>query len=221
MGLIKAITDRNGCNQRHHCEAPKRSRDERSSKATRRAVVKPQGGFADKRDKGVVRTLWVSWRYSSRDNNHCQRSVDCRNASAKNTTTSRSSKQETSGRLGIFMPQISRDENIENNNKTRNEELAKKQNKMQPRDTCATCHARDTWWISNAYNWLMPSRATTKQARAAATTMKTQITIFILIKNWRQVVLLWFPLQAWPLTAKSSHKSEKKDTSPSFLDNDL
>jgi hypothetical protein len=44
-----------------------------------------------------------------------------------NTTTRRSSKQETSGRLGIFMPQISRDENIENNNKTRDEEPAKKE----------------------------------------------------------------------------------------------
>jgi hypothetical protein len=41
--------------------------------------------------------------------------------------TRRSSKQETSGRLGIFMPEISRNENVENNNKTRNEELAKKQ----------------------------------------------------------------------------------------------
>ena len=34
-----------------------------------------------------------------------------------------SSKQETSGRLGIFMPQISRDENVENNNKTRDKKL--------------------------------------------------------------------------------------------------
>jgi hypothetical protein len=40
--------------------------------------------------------------------------------------TRRSSKWETSGRLGIFMPQISRNENTENNNKTHNEELAKK-----------------------------------------------------------------------------------------------
>jgi hypothetical protein len=39
--------------------------------------------------------------------------------------TRRSSKQETSGRLGMFMPQISRDKNIKNNNKTRGEELAK------------------------------------------------------------------------------------------------
>jgi hypothetical protein len=44
-----------------------------------------------------------------------------------NTTTRRSSKQETSGRLGIFMPQISHDENVKNNNKTLDEELAKKE----------------------------------------------------------------------------------------------
>jgi hypothetical protein len=28
MDAIKAITDRNGCNQRHHCEVLKRSQDE-------------------------------------------------------------------------------------------------------------------------------------------------------------------------------------------------
>ncbi len=28
MDAIKAITDRDGRNQRHHCEVPKRSRDE-------------------------------------------------------------------------------------------------------------------------------------------------------------------------------------------------
>jgi hypothetical protein len=126
MGTTKAITDRNGHDQCHHCEAPKRSQDERPSTVTRRAVAKPQGGLADKRDKGVVRMLCVSLRYSSHDDNHHQRSIKRRNASAKNTTTSRSSKQETSGRLGIFMPQISRDKNVKNNNKTRNEELAKK-----------------------------------------------------------------------------------------------
>ncbi len=51
---------------------------------------KPQGGLADKRDKGVVRTLWVSWWYSSRDNNLCQRSINNRNAS----TTNANSNQE-------------------------------------------------------------------------------------------------------------------------------
>jgi hypothetical protein len=43
-----------------------------------------------------------------------------------NTTTRRSSKQETSSRLGIFMPQISRDESVDNNKKTHDEELMKK-----------------------------------------------------------------------------------------------
>jgi hypothetical protein len=57
MGMIEAITDCNRCNQSHHCEAPKRSQDEHPSNATRRAVAKPQGGLADKRDKVVVRLL--------------------------------------------------------------------------------------------------------------------------------------------------------------------
>ncbi len=39
------------------------------------------------------------------------------------TAIRRFSKQETSGRLGIFIPQISRDKNIENNNKTRDKKL--------------------------------------------------------------------------------------------------
>jgi hypothetical protein len=38
-----------------------------------------------------------------------------------------SSKWETSGRLGMFMPQISHNKNVENNNNTSDEELAKKQ----------------------------------------------------------------------------------------------
>ena len=43
MGMIEAITDRDGRNQRHHCEAPKRSRDERPANATRRAVAMSLG----------------------------------------------------------------------------------------------------------------------------------------------------------------------------------
>ncbi len=54
---------------------------------------------------------------------------------------------------------------------------------MQPRDTCATRHARNTRWMSGAHNQLTPSQATTKQAPAVTTTTKTQITIFILIKK--------------------------------------
>jgi hypothetical protein len=57
MGTIEAITDRNGRNQRHHCKAPKHSQDKRFSNAMRRAMAKPQGGLADKRNKGIVRTL--------------------------------------------------------------------------------------------------------------------------------------------------------------------
>ncbi len=92
---------------------------------------------------------------------------------------------------------------------------------MQPHDNYAMRHACNACWTSNAHNWLTSSRATTKQARAAMTRTKTKITIFILIKTWRQVVLLWSPLQAWPSTAKSSQKSKKKETFLSFLDNDL
>jgi hypothetical protein len=43
--------------------------------------------------------------------------------------TRRSSNQETSGRWVIFMPQISRDKNVENSNKTHDEELEKNKKK--------------------------------------------------------------------------------------------
>ncbi len=55
--------------------------------------------------------------------------------------------------------------------------------KKQPRDNCATRHARDTRWTSDAHDRLTPSRTTTKQAQAATTTTKTKITNFILIKK--------------------------------------
>jgi hypothetical protein len=97
--------------------------------------------------------------------------------------TRRSSERETSGRLGIFMPQISCNKNIKNNNKTHDEELVKKQLKLPPHDTCVARHAPNTHWTSNAHNQLTPSRATTKQAQAATTTMKTKNYIFILIKK--------------------------------------
>ncbi len=77
-------------------------------------------------------------------------------------------------------------------------------------------HVRNTHWSNSA-----GFQATTKQERAVTTTTKTETTIFILIKKWRQVVLWWCPLQVWPLTAKSSQKGKKKETFPSFLDNDL
>jgi hypothetical protein len=54
--------------------------------------------------------------------------------------TRRSSKQETSGRLGIFMPQISGDENVDIKTK-HDKELVQNNKKIQPRDTCATRHA--------------------------------------------------------------------------------
>jgi hypothetical protein len=97
--------------------------------------------------------------------------------------TRRSSKRETSGRLGLFMPQISRDENVKINNKTCNKETAKNNKKTQPRDNCAMGHTHNTCLMDNADNQLTPSRATTEQAQAATTTTKTKITISILINN--------------------------------------
>ncbi len=134
--------------------------------------------------------------------------------------TRRSCKWETSGRLGIFMPQISCNENIKNITKHAMKNLPK------------TIKNTATWHLHHAsrVQYLLGKQRTqstdtipsnNKQEWAAMTTNKTKITIFILIKNWRQVVLLWFPLQVWPSTAKLSQKSKKKEVSCSFLHNDL
>jgi hypothetical protein len=50
-------------------------------------------------------------------------SIAATEARQMQTKIRRSSKQETSGRLGIFMPQISHDKNVKNNKKTQDKEL--------------------------------------------------------------------------------------------------
>jgi hypothetical protein len=57
--------------------------------------------------------------------------------------TRRSSKQETSGRLGEFMPQISHNKNVEINNKTYDKELTKN-NKKHSHVTLVPCVMRPT-----------------------------------------------------------------------------
>ncbi len=84
------------------------------------------------------------------------------------------------------------------------------------------CNKATSWTMLDVKNLTEQKRwVTTKQACTATTTTKTKFTVLILIKFWRQVVLLWFPSQDWPSTVKSSLKSKKKETFPSFLDNDL
>jgi hypothetical protein len=62
MDTIKAITNHNGDNHCHHHEAPKRSHDKplkRNEKGrdNQHRSQKPQGGFADERNKGIMRAL--------------------------------------------------------------------------------------------------------------------------------------------------------------------
>jgi hypothetical protein len=79
----------------------------------------------------------------------------------------------------------------------------------------------DTCWTSNADNWLTPSQATTKQAQAATTTTKTKITIFTLIKKMMAGCVVVVPFASLTSTAKLSQQNKKKETFPSFLDNNL
>jgi hypothetical protein len=73
---------------------------------------KPQGGLANKCNKGVMRTLY-------HDNTHPATTIFVKGASITmgqaqqiQITIRRSSKQEISGRLAILMPQISCDKNL-------------------------------------------------------------------------------------------------------------
>ncbi len=90
------------------------------------SALELQGGLADKCDKGIVRCC------EYHDDTHPPTTIIVKGAPITTTKvqhtqprTRRSSKRETSGRLGIFMPQISCDENVKMSNKTHNEELAK------------------------------------------------------------------------------------------------
>jgi hypothetical protein len=73
---------------------------------------------------------WVSQQYSSRNNNHCHRSVICWDTSTMGARR-RQSMQETSGRLGKFMTQISCDKHGINN-KTYLERICKQNKKTKP-----------------------------------------------------------------------------------------
>jgi hypothetical protein len=49
------------------------------------SALKPQGGLVNKRNKGVMRASCASRQYSSCDDKHCRKGVNCRNACATNT----------------------------------------------------------------------------------------------------------------------------------------
>ncbi len=87
---------------------------------------------------------------------------------------------------------------------------------MQPRDPCAMRHARNPCWTSDARNRLTPSRATTKQARAATTTTKTQITIIILIKKMKAGCVVVVPFASLTIDSQVESK-EQKERDVSFI----
>ncbi len=151
MDAIKAITNRDVYNQCHHCEEPKHSQDKPLNHDKEGHGNQPQSHKAAlptnamraswEHRESMVRALWVSRQYSSCDDNYHHRSVNPHGASATNARRSHST-QETSGRLGKLMPQISRDE-LGINNKTYKKELASKTKKTwSHHDTYTTGHAR-------------------------------------------------------------------------------
>ncbi len=106
------------------------------------SASKPQGGLADKCNKCVMRLSWLSWQYSSCDNNYCHRSINCCNASTIDARR-RHSTRETLGRLGKFMPQISCNEHGINNKAVKKnlqaEQKRTKNEAVVTRTPCVTC----------------------------------------------------------------------------------
>jgi hypothetical protein len=70
--------------------------------------------------------------------------------------------------------------------------------------------------MSNAHGRLTPSRATTKQAQAATTTMKTKITIFILIKKLKTGCVVVVPFARLTIDGQVVSK-EQKERDVSFI----
>ncbi len=130
MDAIKAITNHDGRDQRHHRETPKRSQDDTLHKAAL--------------PTNLTRALWERREYH--DDTHPATTIIVTGASNAGTQArrmqnkKRHSKQETLGRLGKIMPQISHNERGFNN-KTYKKDFASKTKKWSRRDTYATHHA--------------------------------------------------------------------------------
>ncbi len=187
MSLINAVNDRDGRDWRNHCEAPKRSRDEHPANSTRRAVAMSLGAtrrpcqqtrqWSHEDIVSIMTILIPRWQSLSKEHQLLRRKHD-------------KCKQKSGGHLNR-KPQADWAYSCLRSPMTRTSRTTKKHKiknscttiKKQPHDTCATGHARNTCWTSNAHNPMMPSQMTTKQAQAATTTTKTKITIFILIKK--------------------------------------
>jgi hypothetical protein len=89
MSTIKAITDHDGRNQRHHGEAPKCSRDEHPSNVTRRAMVISLGATSQPRQQmqqrhhedivNIMTILVLRQQSSSKEHQSPQRKHDKHN----------------------------------------------------------------------------------------------------------------------------------------------
>ncbi len=153
-----------------------------------KATMRPCRQTQQERCESIVRALWVSQWQSSRNDNYHHRSINCHDASAANARW-RHSTRETSGRLGKFKSQISRNKHVLNN-KTYKKELAAKKNEAVVTQTPRVM--RKNCWRSCEPSHLaepvIPSLVTTEQARA--TTTKTTI-LLVLNPQLKRMLVVW------------------------------
>ncbi len=207
MDVIKAITNCDGCNQRHYCEAPKRSRDE-PLKCNKEGHGNQPQSHKVALPTNATRASWEHCEYHN--NTHPATTIIVTGASI--ATMQPQWTQEGDTQCG--KPQAdwvnscprSPTTNMGSTTKhTKKNSQAKQKNDAvmtrMPRVT------RDDCWTSRKSSCLAepvtPSLVTTEQARA--TTTKT--TILLVIQRWRGCSL--FNALAWPQNFKLSPKRKK------------
>ncbi len=158
MDKIDAIIVK--CQNAHKTSAPLMQQGEPWQSAS-----EPQGGLADKHDKGVMRTLWVSQQYSSHDDNHCHKKHQLPQCKCHKRN------QKPGGPLNGNVRQVGQIHASDlswwerwDQQKIRNKELAKN-NKKYSHVTLAphVMHVTLAGWVTQTIDWHHPEQQWNKR----------------------------------------------------------
>ncbi len=151
MDAIDAIANYKQCNWCHHCDAPKRSRDERSSKSTKKAVAISLR--ATRQPWG--RALWECHEYHNNTNPATtiiitDATIAATKARQTQPWTRRSSKQKPQADLANSCLRSPATRTLRSTTKHTIKNSQKSMKKHSHCNTCAMCHVHNTCWMSNA-----------------------------------------------------------------------
>jgi hypothetical protein len=164
IGTIKAITNCNEQNQGHHCEAPKRSQDKPLTRDEEGRGNQPWSHKAAL-PTNATRAFWG--RHEYHNDTHPATTIIVTGASITAMQvwwlppwTRRPPKQETSGRLGKFMPLISRNKCGINNKTCKKELVSRTKNEAavscMPRITHTMLAGQAANWVTWQSYWQCP-----------------------------------------------------------------